>query len=96
MTYQEHGHRGMWSISIAFLCLKKCFFGLQDMEYLGYAVSLGKVLVATNIVKVVNIWPVSTTQEEDRSFVQFCNFYARSIHRFSDFTAPLTDLLRKS
>jgi hypothetical protein len=28
--------------------------------------------------------------------VQFCNFYARFIYHFSDLTAPLTDLLRKS
>jgi hypothetical protein len=37
-----------------------------------------------------------TTQKEVRNFVQFCNFYARFIHHFSDLTAPLTDLLRKS
>jgi hypothetical protein len=36
------------------------------------------------------------TQKEVRSFVQFRNFYARLIHHFSDLTAPLTDLLRKS
>jgi hypothetical protein len=39
---------------------------------------------------------VPTTQKEVRSFVQFCNFYAIFIHHFSDLTAPLTDLLRKS
>jgi hypothetical protein len=37
-----------------------------------------------------------TTQKEVRSFVQFCDFYARFIHHFSDLKAPLTDLLRKS
>jgi hypothetical protein len=35
-------------------------------------------------------------QKEARSFVQFCNFYAIFIHNFSDLTAPLADLLRKS
>jgi hypothetical protein len=39
---------------------------------------------------------VPTTPKEGRTFVQFCNFYARFICHFSDFTAPLTDLLRKS
>jgi hypothetical protein len=39
---------------------------------------------------------VPTTQKEVLSFVQFCNFYARFIHHFSDLTAPLTDLLRKA
>jgi hypothetical protein len=39
---------------------------------------------------------VPKTQKEVRSFVYFCNFYAKLIHHFSDLTAPLTALLRKS
>jgi hypothetical protein len=78
------------------LRLKKCFFGLQEMEYFGYIVSDGKIFVSTKKVEAVADWPVPTTQEEDRSFVKFCNFYARFIHHFSDLTAPLTDLQRKS
>jgi hypothetical protein len=78
------------------LRLKKCFFGLQEMEYLGYTVSAGKISVSTKKVEAVAYWPVPTTQKEVRSFVQFCNFYATFIHHFSDLTAPLTDSLRKS
>jgi hypothetical protein len=78
------------------LRLKKCFFGLQEMEYLGYTVLAGKISVSTKKVKAVADWPVPTTQKEVRTFVQFCNFYARFIHHFSDLTAPLTDLLRKA
>jgi cell fate regulator YaaT (PSP1 superfamily) len=33
--------------------LKKCFFGLQEMEYLGYTVSAGKVSVSTKNVEAV-------------------------------------------
>ena len=66
------------------------------MEYHGYIVSAGKVSVLTKKVEAVVDWPVPKTQKEVRSFVQFCNFYARFIHHFSDLTAPLTDLLRKS
>jgi hypothetical protein len=76
------------------LRLKKCFFGLQEMEYLGYLVSDGKISVSTKKVVDVANWPVPKTQKEVRSFVQFCNFYARFVHHFSDLTAPLTDLLR--
>jgi hypothetical protein len=78
------------------LRLKKCFFGLQEMEYLGYTVSDGKMSVSTKKVEAVAAWPVPTTHKEVRSFVHFCNFYARFIRHFSDLTAPLTDLLRKS
>jgi hypothetical protein len=52
--------------------------------------------VSTKKVGAVADWPVHTTQKEVRSFVQFCNFYTICIHHFSDLTAPLTDLLRRS
>jgi hypothetical protein len=78
------------------LRLKKCFFGMQEMEYLGYNLSAGKNSVSTKKVEAVASWLVPTTQKEVRSFVQFCYFYARFIHHFSDLTAPLTDLLWKS
>jgi hypothetical protein len=78
------------------LRLKKCFFGLQEMEYLAYSVSAGKISISTKKVEAVANWPVPTKQKEVRSFLQFCNFYARFIHHFSDLTATLTDLLRKS
>jgi hypothetical protein len=77
------------------LRLKKCFFGLQEMEYLGYSVSAGKISVSTKKVEAVADWLVPTTQEVS-NFVQFCNFYSRFIHHFSDVTVPPTDLLRKS
>jgi hypothetical protein len=66
------------------------------MVYLGYNVSAGKISVSTKKVEAIADWPVPTTQKEVRSFVQFCKFYARFTHHFSDLTAPLTDLLRKS
>jgi hypothetical protein len=77
------------------LRLKKCFVGLHEMGYLGYTVSVGKS-VSTKKVEAVADWQVPTTQKEVRSFVQLCNFFARFMHHFSDLTAPLTDLLRKS
>jgi hypothetical protein len=35
------------------LRLKKCFFGLQEMEYHGYTVSYGKIWVSTKKVEAV-------------------------------------------
>jgi hypothetical protein len=78
------------------LRLKTCFFGLQEMEYMSYNVSAGKISVSTKKVEAGAAWPVPKAEKEVRSFVQVCNFYARFIHHFSDLTAPLTDLLRKS
>jgi hypothetical protein len=54
------------------LRLKKCFFGLQEIEYLGYTVSGGKLSVSTKKVEDVKDWPVPKTQREVRIFVNFC------------------------
>jgi hypothetical protein len=35
------------------LRLKKCFFGLQEMEYMGYTVLAGKISVSTKKVEAV-------------------------------------------
>jgi hypothetical protein len=35
------------------LHIHKCFFGLQDMEYLGYIVSAGKIFVSTKKVEAI-------------------------------------------
>jgi hypothetical protein len=69
---------------------------VQETEYLGYIVFFGKISVSTKKVEAVTDWPVPTTHKGSSHFVQFGNFYARFIHHFSDLTAPLTDLLRKS
>jgi hypothetical protein len=50
------------------LRLKNCFFGLQEMEYMGYIVSAGKLSVSTKKVEAVADWPVPKTQKEVSSF----------------------------
>jgi hypothetical protein len=76
--------------------LKRCSFGLHEMEYLGYTVSGGKIFVLTKKLEYVKDWLVPTTKKEVRIFVQFCNFYAKFIHHLSGLSAPWTDLLRKT
>jgi hypothetical protein len=51
------------------LRLEKCFSGLQEMEYLGYTVSAGKISASTKKVEAVADWHVPTTQKEIGSFV---------------------------
>jgi hypothetical protein len=68
--------------------IKKCFFGLREMEYMGYTLYAGKFSVSTKKVDAVADSAMPTMRKEVRSFVQFCNFYARFIHLFiSDLTA---------
>jgi hypothetical protein len=55
------------------LRLEKCFFGFQELDYLGYNVSAGRISVSTKRVEPVAEWHVPTTQKKVR---QLCNFYA--------------------
>jgi hypothetical protein len=52
------------------LRLKKCFLGLQEMEDLGYTVSIGKISVSTNKLR-----PLQTSQRlrSRRKFAVSCN-----------------------
>jgi hypothetical protein len=77
------------------MCIKKCFFGLQAMEYLGYILYASKTSVSTKKIEAFAHWPVhATTQKEARSFVKLYYLYAKFIHHFSDLAVPLTNLLR--
>jgi hypothetical protein len=60
------------------------------MEYLDYTVSDGKLSVSSKKVEAVKEWPVPETKREVRNFARFCNLYGKSIHHFSDLSAPLT------
>jgi hypothetical protein len=61
------------------LRLQKCLFGLNDIEYLGYNVSYGKLSVSGKKVEAFADGPMPTTHKEARSF---SNFYANFIHHF--------------
>jgi hypothetical protein len=51
------------------LRLKKCFFCLQEIKYVGYTVFAGKTSVSTKKVEAVADRPVPMTQKGVRSFV---------------------------
>jgi hypothetical protein len=68
------------------------WFESPDPHFVG----AGKMYISAKKVEAIADWPMPTTQKEVRSFVQFCNFYAKFIHHFIDNTAQLADLLRKS
>jgi hypothetical protein len=60
------------------------------MEDLGYTIFGGKLCVSQKKVEAVKEWPVPETKREVRIFARFCNLYGKSIHHFSDLSAPLT------
>ena len=47
-------------------------------------------------ISVVRDWPLPKTQKKIMYFVQFCSYYGKFIHHFSNCAAPLTNMCRKN
>ena len=78
------------------LRLRKCTFAQNETKYLGLLVGNGTVRPDPEKIKAVRDWPLPTTQKELKSFVQFCSYYGRFIHHFSDCSTLLTDMLMQN
>ena len=73
-----------------------CFWGHKETEYLDVIVGNGTLRTAPDKIAAVRDWPLPETQKQIKSFVQFCSYYGKFIHHFSDCVAPLTDTCRKN
>ncbi|ESK83866.1 mary1-like reverse transcriptase, partial [Moniliophthora roreri MCA 2997] len=72
-----------------YLCVEKCEFIKEHIEYLGVIISHNKVEMDPVKVAGVAEWPVPTEKSEVQSFLGFTNFYRRFIADFSHFAHPL-------
>jgi hypothetical protein len=78
-----------------FLKPEKCSFYVTKVDFLGFIIEAGKILMDPAKPKGILEWPAPTTVTQLRSFIGFCNFYHRFISHYSDKCAPLNRLLRK-
>ena len=74
--------------------LKKCEFFVQKVEYLGFIVSVDGIEMDSRRVDTIRDWPELKSFKDIQIFLGFANFYRRFIHRYSQITIPLTDMLR--
>ncbi len=72
------------------------FWGRKETEYLGAIVGNGTLRTSPDKIAAVRDWPLPETQKQVKSFVQFCFYYGKFIHHFSDCAAPLIDMCRKN
>ena len=79
-----------------YVSLQKCAFSTSQVEFLGFIISEAGVSMDKGRVKAIEEWPRPQTFRDVQSFLGFTNFYRRFIHRYSNISAPLTDLLKGS
>ena len=65
------------------------------MEYLGMVIEEGEISMDPVKLKGIKDWPIPTTVKQVQSFLGFGNFYRKFIHKYSEITKPLNDLLKK-
>ncbi|QRW02495.1 Transposon Tf2-1 polyprotein [Ceratobasidium sp. AG-Ba] len=76
--------------------LAKCFFGVEEIDYLGLIVSPEGIRVdPAKVVKAID-WLVPSKVVQVQEFVGFCNFYRTFIRDYSNIAAPLFQLTRKN
>ncbi|QRW03187.1 Retrotransposable element Tf2 protein [Ceratobasidium sp. AG-Ba] len=76
--------------------LAKCFFSVEEIDYLGLIVSPEGIRVdPAKVVKAID-WSVPSKVVQVQEFVGFCNFYRTFIRDYSHIAAPLFNLTRKN
>jgi len=73
--------------------LSKCEFDIQEVEFLGFIVSLDGVRADPKRIRSITKWPELESFYEIQVFLGFTNFYRRFVHRYSYMTSRLIDML---
>ncbi|CAM5146518.1 unnamed protein product [Natator depressus] len=74
---------------------KKCQIGLNKVTYLGHQVGQGTINPLQAKVDAIHKWPVPRSKKQVQSFLGLAGYYRRFVPRYSQITAPLTDLTKK-
>lgn len=75
--------------------LDKCFFGFDEVEYLGYLVSESGIRPSVKHVDAMLTYPVPKNQKQVRQFLGLASYFRRFIPNFSLVAKPLYDLVKK-
>jgi hypothetical protein len=69
----------------------KCEFFTKSVEFLGYVVTPGGVVMDPIRVKTIQDWPEPESYRDIQVFLGFANFYRRFVFNYSEVVRPLVD-----
>ncbi|UYV76233.1 hypothetical protein LAZ67_13003122 [Cordylochernes scorpioides] len=75
---------------------KKCRFGFEELEILGYITSKHGIKPAEHNIKAIRNFPRPTKVKEVQSFLGMCSYYRKFIKDFSKIADPFINLIKKS
>ncbi|GMI72124.1 hypothetical protein HRI_000881700 [Hibiscus trionum] len=73
----------------------KCCFRAVEVDYLGYVISKGTILMDQSKVKCIREWPTPKSVKELRGFIGLSGYYRRFVQGYGCIARPLTELLKK-
>ena len=76
------------------LKMKKCEFGKDDVEYLGYRVGATGLKMDPKKTAKIEHFPTPTNARSVKSFLGLAGYYRRFVKGFSSLAAPLHDLTK--
>jgi hypothetical protein len=75
--------------------ISKCHFGFPKVIYLGHCISFDDISPDPVKLKAIREWPIPTTSKDVQWFLGMATYLRRFVPRFSNLSAPLTDLTKE-